>query len=117
MISIPFSALSGLHAYGKRLANNANNIANMNTERFKKGRVLLSEAKPQGVQAHFEKIETPGPQVAEESGKGMQMVEQSNVDLGEEFPEMILNQHAFRANLKSLQATDEMIKNVLDIKV
>jgi len=116
MISGSFASLSGLQAYGKRIENNANNIANMNTERFKKGRVILSEETPQGVRAHFEKIKSPGPKDMEESGKGMQMVEQSNVDLGEEFPEMMLNQHAFRANIKSLQAADDMVKNLLDIK-
>jgi len=117
MIAGPFASLSGLQAYGKRLENNANNIANMNTERFKKGRVILSEEKPRGVRAHFEKVETPGPQVMRESGKGVRMVEQSTVDLSEEFPEMMLNQQAFRANIKSLRVTDDMVRSLLDIKV
>ena len=116
MISGRYAALSGLQAYGMRLQNNANNVANMNTSGFKKGRVLLSEKKPQGVGAHAEKVETPGPRIMEETGQGAQMVEQSNVDLAEELPEMMLNQHAMLANIRSLQAIDEMENSVLDLK-
>jgi len=46
----------------------------------------------------------------------MALVEQSNVDLSEEFPELMVNQHAFSANIKTLQANDEMLKSLLDIK-
>jgi len=110
------ASLSGLQANGTRLANNGNNIANMNTEGFKKGRVLLSEEQPQGVRARHEKVDIPGPQVLEETSEGAKMIEQSNVDLSEELPEMMVNQHAFQANLKSLQAADEMTESLLDIK-
>ncbi|HHB77292.1 MAG TPA: flagellar biosynthesis protein FlgC [Desulfobulbus sp.] len=116
MVSGRYASLSGLQAYGVRLQNNTNNIANMNTSGFKKGRVLLSEEKPQGVGAHVEKVETPGPQAMEETGQGRQTALQSNVDLAEEFPEMMLNQHALLANIRSLQAMDEMEKSVLDLK-
>ncbi len=116
MISGRYSSLSGLQAYGMRLQNNANNIANMSTSGFKKGRVLLREEKPQGVGTYVEKVETPGPQIMEETGQGSQMIEQSNVDLAEEIPEMMLNQNALLANIRSLQAVDEMEKSVLDLK-
>ena len=116
MISGRYASISGLQAYGVRMQNNANNVANMNTPGFKKGRVLLSEEKPQGVRARFERVETAGPQVMEESGQGMQMDRQSNVDLTREFPEMITNQHALLANIRSLQAVDEMEESVLDMK-
>lgn len=116
MISRCSAPLSGLQAYSVRLQNNGNNIANMNTERFKKGRVLLNEQNPQGVQANFEKVDIPGPQIMVETSNGSEMIEQSNVDLSEELPEMMVNQHSFRANLKSLQAMDEMTENLLDLK-
>ncbi len=116
MISGIAASLSGLQAYSTRLANNGNNIANMNTEGFKKGRVLLSDEQPQGVRVRHEKVNTPGPQILEETSNGTEMVEQSNVDLGEEIPEMMLSQHAFSANIKSLQAADEMTSSLLDIK-
>jgi len=116
MISGVNASLSGLQAYGTRLANNSNNIANMNTDGFKRGRVLLSEEQPQGVRARHEKVDLSGPQMLEETSEGAKMVEQSTVDLSEEIPEMMVNQHAFQANLKSLQAADEMTRSLLDIK-
>ncbi len=116
MISGVAASLSALQAYGTRMANNGNNIANMNTEGFKKGRVLLRDQQPEGVRAGHEKVNTPGPRIMEETGNGAEMIEQSNVDLSEELPEMMVNQHAFSANLKTLQAVDEMTKSLLDIK-
>ena len=116
MISGVAASLSALQAYGTRMASTGNNIANMNTEGFKKGRVLLSDQQPQGVRVRNEKVNTPGPQVMEETPNGAEMIEQSNVDLSEELPEMMLNQHAFSANLKTLQAADEMTRSLLDIK-
>ncbi len=116
MVSGRYASLSGLRAYGIRLQNNANNIANMNTSGFKRGRVLLAEEMPQGVGAHVEQVETPAPQIVEETGQGRQKALQSNVDLGEELPEMMLNQQALLANIRSLQAMDDMEKSVLDLK-
>jgi flagellar basal-body rod protein FlgC len=46
----------------------------------------------------------------------MEMIEQSNVDLGEELPDMMLNMHGYKANLKTLQAASEMMQGLLDIK-
>jgi len=116
MISGRYSSFSGLRAYGLRLQNNANNVANMNTDGFKKGRVLLAEKKPQGVSAIYERVETPGPVVPEQTSEGTEMVEQSNADLAEEFPEMMVNKRAFQANIRSLQAMDEMENSLLDLK-
>ena len=116
MISGRYASISGLQAYGVRIQNNANNVANMNTPGFKKGRVLLSEEKPQGVRARFERVETAGPPLMDESGRDTQMTGQSNVDLTREFPEMITNQHALLANIRSLHAADEMEESVLDMK-
>ena len=116
MISGIQAALTALKAFATRLHNNGNNVANMDTDGFKKGRVILSEAKPQGVKTTFSKIETQGPVIYERTGKGMEPVEQSNVDISEEFPEMIINTHSYKANLKIFRAEDEMIESLLDLK-
>lgn len=110
------AALSGLQAYNTRTANTANNIANSNTEGFKKGRVLLEEAQPQGVTARFERVETPGAKIPVEISQGQQLIEQSNVDLTEEMPDMMTGKHSYTANLKSLQIMDEMTSTLLNIK-
>ncbi len=43
-------------------------------------------------------------------------LEQSNVDLAEEFVDMIVTQKAFQANSKSITTTDQMLTTVMDIK-
>lgn len=116
MITGRYSSFSGLRAYGLRLQNNANNIANMKTDGFKKGRVLLSEEKPTGVKATYERLDTPGPVLPEETTEGTARAEQSNVELAEEFPEMSVNARAFQANIRSLRAMDEMDDTLLDLK-
>jgi flagellar basal-body rod protein FlgC len=110
------AALSGLQAFATKIENTANNIANMNTEGFKKDRVVLSAQAPQGVKATIEQLDTPGAVIAESTDQGVQMIEQSNVDLSEEMPEMLLDEYGYTANLKTLQTADQMMQSLLDIK-
>jgi len=44
---------------------------------------------------------------------GMELVEQSNVDIAEELPAMSLNAHFYKANLKTIQVVDEMLGTLL----
>lgn len=116
MISGVHAALSGLQAYSTRVANTASNVANMYTQGFKKDRVVLSTQVPQGVRATVEKVDTPGPAVAEMTDQGYEMVEQSNVDPSEEIPELMTSQHGYGANLKTIKTADQMMQSLLDIK-
>jgi flagellar hook protein FlgE len=43
-------------------------------------------------------------------------LEMSNVDLAEELVSMMITKTSFKANIKMIQAGDEMIGNLLDIK-
>jgi flagellar hook protein FlgE len=117
MIPAMQSALSGLSAFSAKINSNANNIANANTEGFKKSRVILSSGEAQGVRVQIERVETPGDMVYEETSKGMELVEKSNVDLGQELPEMGVNAQLYKANLKTLQVADEMLGSLLKTKV
>ena len=110
------SALSGLQAYSLRTQATANNIANLNTEGFKKDKVTLSAQVPQGVSATVAKVSTPGDMAPAETGQGESMVELSNVDLGQEIPALITDKASFSANIKSLQTADQMMQSLLDIK-
>lgn len=116
MISAYQSALSALKSYGTRIQSNANNIANANTEGFKKTRVTLSETQPQGVKANVEKVNTPGAVVPEETSDGATMVELSNVDLAQEIPEMMINSQTYKANLKTIETVEEMTGSLLELK-
>ena len=111
------SALSGLLALQKKTAAGAHNVANVDTDGYKKVKVNLQETTPPGgVEARTEKIETPGPMVMEERAAGPEMVEQSNVELSEELPNLMLSRRYFQANLKVVQGEDERLGHILNIK-
>ncbi len=116
MISGIYSAVSALFSFGKKVESNANNIANANTDGFKKTRVTLQETLPQGVEPKVEKVNTPGPVVVKQTADGMQPVELSNVSLATELPKMQINQRLFEANLKSLKALQDIEDAVIDLK-
>ncbi|HCC53892.1 MAG TPA: flagellar biosynthesis protein FlgC [Desulfobulbaceae bacterium] len=116
MISGINAALSGLTAIQKKIEANANNVANLNTDGYKKIRVTLQAQEPQSIEAIAQQIQTPGPMVHEQTSAGETLVEKSNVELSEELPSMMLSRRFFQANLKTVQIQDEMLGNLLDIK-
>ncbi len=110
------SALSGMQAFGTKINSNANNIANVSSEGFKKTRVTLANQAPQGVKASVETVDKPGMMRLEETSKGTESVELSNVDLAEELPESQLNARFYQANMKTIDVVDEMMESLLNIK-
>jgi len=117
MLSGIYSGLSALQAIQTRTQSTANNTANINTDGFKKTRVTMVEAEPQGgVTTNVQRVETPGPMVYEPTQNGEVLVEKSNVDLVEELPQMMIDRRAFQANIKTIKAQDEMLGSLLDIK-
>jgi len=107
-------SLSALRALGKKMEVTANNISNVNTFGFKKSRALFQEASPSGVMVSISQVNTPGsPLPPEDGAKGAQ--ESSNVEVEEEMVNLITTKHAYAANLKSLQAEDEILGTLLDI--
>lgn len=116
MISALQSAMTGLQAFGTKIQSNSNNIANSNTDGYKRTQVNLSEMVQGGVKPDVVKSENSGPMIYTETSKGLELVEQSNVDLGRELPDMLLNTHFYNANLKTIQTADELLGSVLDLK-
>ena len=60
MISGYNSALSALQSFGTKLHSNSNNIANANTNEFKRTRVTNATVDPTGVKAQVEKVDVEG---------------------------------------------------------
>lgn len=116
MISAYNSALSALQTFGTRLNSNSNNIANANTNEFKRTRVVNETAEPVGVKAQVEKVDTPGAVVYEETTGGYDQVELSNVELSTEIPDMNLNSTIYKANLKTIETVNEMTGELLKLK-
>lgn len=109
------TSTSGVKAFQTKMNVIANNVANVNTDNFKKSRVVFQEGTDGGVRTKTYTSNTAG-HIRKEIEKG-QMVEKesSNVDLIEEVTESIPAQRGYEANLKMLKVHDEMLVNLLDI--
>jgi flagellar basal-body rod protein FlgC len=116
MILASQAALSGLQAFTAKIQSNANNIANANTNGFKKTMVTNSSISPQGVKAQVNRLTAPGPTVYQETDTGMEPVELSNVDLAKEFVDLNLNSTMYKANLKTLESVNDMTGMLLKLK-
>ena len=115
MIPTVTSTLSALQAYSTSMRVTADNIANVNTDEFKKSRATMKEGANGGVEVEVSKINTPGHRYQELQGDQMVDKETSNVNLEEEFPDMMVTQRTYEANLKVLQTYDKMLGTMLDI--
>ena len=115
MITGIHSTLSALRAFGDKIGVAAHNVANVETEEFKKQRALLSEEAEQGVRVEIEQVNTPGPLIPSVENDQPVLKEGSNVDLAEEIPGALLARRHYQANLKLLETQDEMVGSLIDI--
>ena len=115
MIPSVNSTISALQAYKTRLGVTADNIGNVNTEGFKKSRATLKEGSNGGVQVDINRVDTPGHRYQVLESDQLVEKESSNVNLEEEFPEMMVTQRTYEANLKVLQTQDRMLGTLMDI--
>ncbi|MEJ2157911.1 MAG: flagellar basal body rod C-terminal domain-containing protein [Desulfobacteraceae bacterium] len=115
MIDAISSSLSALSAANKKMGVTSNNIANVNTDKFKKSRVTLSERANGGVSATVDLVDTPG--IPKETIQNDQIVqtESSNVDLAEELTELIPTKSLYGANLKTLKTQQDMLGSLIDM--
>jgi flagellar hook protein FlgE len=116
MISAYRTALTGLQAFSTKLQSNGNNIANANTDNFKKTTVTNANVAPQGVKAQINKATSPGDSVYKETNAGTELVELSNVDLATEIVDMNLNSAMYKANLKTIETVNDMTGVLLSLK-
>jgi len=91
------SAASALKAYSDNLSVTANNVANINTANFKSTEALMNEGLNGGVYVTLSQSSHEG------------------TDLAKETVDMITTEEGFKANIKSLQTSDDMIKKLIDI--
>lgn len=93
----------------------AQNIANVNTDGFKKLEARLNEGKDGGVVVSIgqskEEASTPDYQVLGNKAAG-----RSNVDLATETLNSKSAKNMLEVNIKAAQTTDEMAQRVIDIK-
>jgi flagellar hook protein FlgE len=115
MVSSLSSTVSAIAALDKKMNVTSNNVANSQSDGFKKSRADLEEGENGGVEVKITQVNTPGPKVmVEENGKTVEK-EMSNVDLAEELPQTAITETGYNANLKMLKTQDEMLGTMLDI--
>ncbi len=113
MISSVYNNISALFAFGTKMGVNANNLANVNTDAFKKSRADIVETSHGSVEAEVSRVDTPGSLYSEPGDPAIR--EMSNVDIAEEIVQTIPTQNGYLANLKMISVYDEMLGNVIDI--
>jgi flagellar hook protein FlgE len=114
MIQLNGTTLSALRAFGLKFQVTANNIANVNTDGFKKSRADLKDNHPGGVEATITRIDTPGFLRPAENGS-LEMRESSNVVLEEELVGLVLTKRDYQANINTLKLEEETIGTILDL--
>ncbi len=111
MISGTSASLAALFTFGGKLSNIAGNVANVNTNGYKKTVSTITEDNQGLPELDLKKSDSPGALVQE---NGV-MTETSNVDLLEELPQMIVARTGYEANIAALKAQDDLLKSTLDI--
>ena len=115
MISALNSTVSALRAFVTKLGVTADNIANVNTDGFKKNRASLQEDQNGGVRVEIRRDESTGFRYDVIQNGEVLEKETSNVDLTEEIPDLMITKRAYQANLKTIETRDEMLGSLLDM--
>jgi len=113
MISEISASISGLLTFGNKLSNTAHNIANSNTDGYKTKVATITEDDKGLPKVNLVKSNTSGALV-EEYGVTR---ETSNVDLAAEFPQMMIAQRGYEANIQALKTQNEVLKSILNIVI
>lgn len=114
MIAGMASAPSGIQAGGKILGVGAHNIANSQTNGFKRMRALPVESTTGGMTVSLEKDLRSGLQIFSSDDPSI-LREGSNVELGEEIISNLQAVHLIEANIASVRIQDKVLGSLLDI--
>ncbi len=115
MVDSVGNSLTALRAFSTRMEVTANNIANMQSEGYRKKKALLQETSNGGVKAEVVRIENPASSIAQAEKGSEAQQDRSNEDLAEEISEMIVTKHGYSANLEAIKAQDDMVGEALNI--
>jgi flagellar basal-body rod protein FlgC len=110
------SSLNALHSLFTKFSAGADNIANLNTDGYKRTRVDIREDSLGNPAAVVSIDNRPGPTRLEPGQDGeLEEVEMSNVDLASELVANMVTENTIRANLKSAATQDEILGETIDI--
>ncbi len=108
------AAVSGIQAGSRVLGVNAHNIANAQTDNFKRTRATLEESSAGGVVVSLNTASRPGVQLS--AGEDpFNSRQESNVALEEELISILGASNLVEANVASAQFQDQALGSLLDI--
>lgn len=116
MISTMRTALSGITAFMTQLNVSANNLANVNTDGFKRSETTFVETSSGGVFPLIQQDNSPGPTIFRNMPHDLASVELSNVDIGRELVSQIIAQKGIEANLQTMKTADDMVGSLLNLR-
>ncbi len=97
------SNVSSIISHQTWMDNNAQNVANVNTDRYVPKDTRMEESSEQNVKAQTRKADDIGS-------------EKSQTDLAKEITDQISIENTTTANIKAIQTQNEMLGSLLDIK-
>ena len=104
---------AGLSAFSKTLSNTAGNIANVNTNGYKATVATINDDSAGLPQVSLRTSDAPGALLQE----GGVMTETSNVDLSQEIPQMMVSQAGYEANIKALEAQNNILQSTINMVI
>jgi flagellar hook protein FlgE len=102
--------IAALNANSIVLANAASNVANLNTQDYKSICTTIVQGSNGNPAAVTQRTTTQGTPIDEE-------YETSNVDLPQEYNDMILSQRGYEAALSAIEVREELLKDLMDVFV
>ena len=113
MISSVRNNIAAVFAYSTKMGVHGYNIANVNTDGYKKYRGDIVELSNGSVGTDIHQVHTPG--IPYYDARSSTLRDTSNVNLTEEFTQMIPTEIGYKANLKMISAYDDILGSLLDI--
>ena len=111
MISGINASQAALSTFSKTLSSTAGNIANVNTDGYKGTVATINDDNAGLPQVSLKTPDAPGALLQE----GGVVRETSNVDLAQEMPQMMISQAGYEANIKALEAQNNVLKSTIDM--
>ncbi len=115
MVNSLNASLNAIQSHLTRFQASADNIANLNSDGYKRQRVIIKEG-PAGTPTTINNTDiSSGPTRMEVNRKDKLVeVEMSNVDLATEYIKTMESTQAIKANLKVAQTADELLGEIID---
>lgn len=102
------NAIAALTANSMVAANAASNVANLNTENYKSIRTIIKQGATGEPAAVTQRTTTPGTPTEDGS-------ESSNVDLAQEFGDLMLARSGYEAALGAIRKREEMLDELMEL--